>query len=137
MKNEFINISKDKSMLDIELVFGFLSTSYRAKERTKEQVKKSIENSTCFGLYDSADQIGFARVVTDQTTFAYICDFFIIEECKKKGHAQQLMTAILSDNLLENIPKWYLTTKDAQPLYRKFGFKEFVGQEKVIMTIPR
>jgi len=136
MKEEDVYISKDKSKLDTELIYKFLSKSYWANNRTKQQVEKSIDNSICFGIYNSNYQIGFARIITDQTTFAYICDVFILEQHRKKGNAQKLMKAILSDNLFVEIKRWYLITKDAQSLYKKFGFVEHTNPEKILMSIP-
>lgn len=128
-----IKISTDKSLLDQELIFAFLSNSYWASNRSKEEVEKSIKNSLCFGVYIRGEQIGFARVITDQTTFGYIADVFILPDFSGLGYAKHLMQTILSHPILISVNKWYLITKDAQQLYKKIGFVAFDDSEKTIM----
>jgi GNAT superfamily N-acetyltransferase len=84
-------ISDDKSKLDVELIHNFLTTSYWAKGRTIEEVKKSIEHSICFGVYKGGKQIGFARIVTDYTVIAYLMDVFILEEYRGNGFSKLLL----------------------------------------------
>lgn len=129
MKNE-INISTDKSKLDTELIHRFLvNQSYWAKNRSLEIVKKSIENSLCFGLYFRDKQIGFGRVATDFAVFAWILDVFIIEEYRGKGLSKRLMESILKYEDLQNIQRWGLATKDAHGLYEQFGFHKCLTPE--------
>lgn len=123
MNSTEIIISTDKEMLDISLIHNFLSTkSYWAMGRTKEEVQSSIENSICFGLYYQKKQIGFARVVTDKTIFAYLMDVFIVEDYRGKGLSKLLMNYIFEFPELKNMNTWFLGTRDAHNLYKQFGF---------------
>ena len=123
MANQFY-ISTDKSKLDRELIHDFLTNdSYWAKGRSKETVYKSIENALCFGVYLNDKQVGFARVVTDYATFAWILDLFILKEFRKKGLGKRLMSEIMNHNQLQNLQRWGLNTFDAQSLYKKYGFR--------------
>ena len=125
MKNteDEVVFSTDKSKLDIELIYNFLTKSYWAKGRTREVVKKSMQNSICFGIYINDKQVGFARVLSDNV-FAYVTDLFVIEEHRGKGYSKVLMEKILLYEELTEIELWVLATKDAQDLYKKFGFIE-------------
>jgi GNAT superfamily N-acetyltransferase len=120
--NEFL-ISTDKSLLQIEVIHNFLSTeSYWAQYRTLEQTKTAIEHSICFGVYDGEKQIGFARVVSDRATFAYIGDVFILDEYRGRGLGKRLMEQILAHPDLQNLRRWILATRDAHGLYEQFEF---------------
>jgi N-acetylglutamate synthase-like GNAT family acetyltransferase len=125
-------ISTDKSKLDIEVIQGFLSRSYWAKERTVEQIKRSIENSICFGVYFNNKQVGFARVLSDTVAFAYLMDVFILEEYRGKGFSKILLKEILNYEELKSVAKWFLATKDAHALYRQFDFKEVEKPEMLM-----
>lgn len=116
-------ISTDKTRLQIEVIQRFLvENSYWAQNRTLEQTEKAIENSICFGVYAREKQIGFARVVSDCATFAYIGDVFILEEFRGSGLSKRLMEAMLAHPDLQNLRRWILATKDAHGLYEQFGF---------------
>ena len=120
--SEFI-ISTDRNRLQIEAIYKFLSEeSYWAKERTKEQTVTAIKNSLPFGVYKGENQIGFARVVTDYATFAYLGDVYILEEFRGLGLSKWLMDVIVAHPDLQNFRRWILATKDAHELYEKFGF---------------
>ena len=84
---------------------------------------KSVENSLCFGIYEGPGQIGFARVITDYATFAYLADVFIIESHRRRGLANFLMECIVQHPQLQGLRRWTLATRDAHQLYAKFGFK--------------
>ena len=114
-------ISMDRTRLDIALICRELQSSYWAQERTSEQIAKSIEHSLCFGVFAQKNQVGFARVVTDQSTFAYLCDVFVVESERHKGIAQLLMKTVLNHENLRTVG-WTLRTRDAHGLYEKFGF---------------
>lgn len=122
-----IEISMDKSRLDVDMIHGFLTESYWALGRTKEQVLRSIENTVCFGVYIDGRQIGFARVLTDEVVFAYLMDLFIVEDHRGKGYARILLNKILHYEPFLNVKKWFLGTRDAQGLYKKHGFTEVDG----------
>lgn len=119
-----IQISTDKSRLDIELIHNYLTNeSYWAKGRSIEKVKLSIENSICFGVYLDEAQIGFARVVTDYAVFAWILDVFILKDFQGRGYGKKLMNTIMNQNNLQNLLRWGLGTDDAHGLYEQYGFK--------------
>jgi GNAT superfamily N-acetyltransferase len=130
-----ILISDDKSKLDVELIHKFLTTSYWAEGRTIEEVKSSIENSYCFGVYLGDRQIGFARVISDRTVFAYLMDVFIIEDQRGKGISKLLLNRIFEDDRFRNVKKWMLATKDAHSLYAKFGFGEIKNYDRLMQKV--
>lgn len=116
-------ISTDKNLLQIGRIQKFLTEeSYWAKERTREQTTLAIENSVCFGVYAGENQIGFARVVSDHATFAYLGDVYVLEEFRGKGVSKWLMKTIIEHPDLQNLRRWILATKDAHTLYEQFGF---------------
>ncbi|MCI0449489.1 MAG: GNAT family N-acetyltransferase [Chlorobi bacterium] len=124
-------ISTDSRKLDIELIHDYLCNhSYWASGIPFETVKKSIENSVNFGLYENGKLIGFARVVTDKTTFAYLGDVFVIESHRGKGLSKWLMECVLKHPELQGFRRWILLTRDAQGLYSQFGFKVFHAPER-------
>lgn len=118
-------LSTDKNLLQIDKVHQFLThESYWAKDIPKTIVEKSIFNSLCFGIYFNDAQVGFARVVSDFATFAYLCDVYITTEHRGKGLSKWMMEKIMQHPDLQNIRRFTLGTRDAHGLYRKFGFKE-------------
>jgi ribosomal protein S18 acetylase RimI-like enzyme len=125
-RNNGYIISTDKLKLDVGVIHDFLSNkSYWGKGRTVAAVRKTIDNSLCFGVYDKKDRlVGFARVVTDLTIFAYLMDVFIVEEHRGRGLGKQLIDHIINASLLQDIRFWRLDTDDAHGLYRKYGFQE-------------
>jgi len=129
-KDEF-TVSTDRNRLQIEEVHKFLSEeSYWARERTREQTETAIKNSLPFGVYSGENQIGFARIVTDYATFAYIGDVYILEEYRGRGLSKWLMDVIVNHPELQGFRRWVLATKDAHTLYEKFGFHELVHPER-------
>ena len=127
-----IIISKDKSKLDVQMIINYLQTSYWAKERSTETIVKSIEHSICFGVYQHDKQIGFARVVSDYSVFAYLMDVFIHDDFKGNGYGKQLMHTILTDEGLVGVENWFLRTLDAHGLYEQFGFTELEFPERTM-----
>ena len=116
-------ISTDRSRLDVELIHDFLSrTSYWASGRTLDVVRRSIENSLAFGIYKENDQVGFARIVTDYATFAWVADVFVLTEHRSRGLSKWLIEVMLSHSQLQGFRRWVLATKDAHSLYERFGF---------------
>ena len=135
MSMNHILVSNDKAKLNIELIHNFLTRSYWAKGRTLEEVKSSIQNSICFGIYLDNEQIGFARVVTDLTVIAYLMDVFILEEYRGRGYSISLLKKIFQDERLRNIKKWKLATKDAHSLYEKFGFEKIKNPDRLMERV--
>lgn len=127
-----IKISTDKSKLEIDVIHQFLTTTYWAKGRTFEEVKKTIETCLCFGVYLNNKQIGFARVATDYTVFAYLMDVFILPEFRGRGYSKQLIKAVIQDTRLQTCNVWMLKTSDAHKLYSQFGFTELKHPQKVM-----
>ena len=132
-------ISTDKSRLDVTLVVDYLKNrSYWAKERTEAAIRRSIENSFCFGIYDeTGKQVGFARAVTDFAVFAWLMDVFILEDYQRQGLGQRLMQEIISHPELKTVIRWGLGTKDAHGLYEKFGFNALSKPEMMMEKIVK
>jgi N-acetylglutamate synthase-like GNAT family acetyltransferase len=121
IKDRFI-ISTEKEKFDIDFIYSFLNRTYWAEGISREIVRRSIEGSLCFGLFENDKQIGFARMVTDKATFAYLADVFIIEEYRGRGLSKWLMEVIMSHPDLQGLRRIMLATRDAHELYKKFGF---------------
>jgi GNAT superfamily N-acetyltransferase len=145
-------ISTDKRRLDVDAVHAYLSRSYWAEQIPRAVVELSIENSLCFGIYEVsastkiADrsgaldarandgrrerQVGFARLVTDGATFAYLGDVYVLEDSRGKGLSKWLMHAITSMPELQGLRRWNLATRDAHGLYAHFGFRALAAPER-------
>lgn len=130
-----IRISTDKSELQIDIIHSFLTESYWAKGRTIEEVENTIKTCFCFGVYKNNKQIGFARVATDYTVFAYLMDVFILPKYRGLGYSKQLIDTIIKAKELQNCSTWMLKTKDAHGLYKQYGFTELKHPEKVMERI--
>lgn len=130
-----ISVSTDKSLLDVSMIYDFLSQSYWAKERSLEAIQTSIEHSFCFGLYHNNKQIGFARVISDCSVFAYIMDVFVLDNYRGQGLGKSLMQHILDESVLKNVRKWMLGTRDAHGLYRQLGFTDISSPEMWMQSI--
>ena len=124
-------ISTNRERLNVSLIHDFLSnTSYWATGRSIETVQRSIENSLNFGVYKGNEQVGFARVVTDYATFAWLADVFMLEDHRGRGLAKWLTEVIISHPSLQGFRRWVLATKDAHELYRRLGFHELYRPER-------
>lgn len=130
-QNGKFTISTDKTRLQREVIHSFLTDeSYWARTRTLEQTKTAIENSICFGLYIGDRQIGFARVVSDLATFAYLGDVFVVQEYRGQGLSKWLMETIIEHPELQGLRRWVLATRDAHALYEKYGFHALAFPER-------
>jgi GNAT superfamily N-acetyltransferase len=125
-------ISTDPKRLQMDKILGFLSRSYWANDRPAEAITRSIENSLCFGLYRGNEQVGFARAVTDYTTYAWLCDVFIQENYRGQGLGKWLISCVMGHPELANLRRWALATSNAHELYRKFGFSEVKNPDKLM-----
>ncbi|WP_312992416.1 GNAT family N-acetyltransferase [Chryseobacterium flavum] len=136
MKNIEINsgeflISTDKSKLDIHAIHQFLSTkAYWSLNIPEEKVQTAIQNSLCFGVYYDQKQIGFARIISDFSTIAYLGDVYILEEFRGHGLSKRLMEMIMQHPDLQGLRRWILLTGDAHGLYRQFGWTDIADPSK-------
>ena len=129
-KGEY-TISDERARLDFEVIHRFISgESYWGQGRPPEVVRRSIENSLPFGVYRGSELVGFARVVTDYATFAWLADVFVVEGHRGRGLSKWLMEVILSHPQLQGFRRWVLATKDAHELYRHFGFQDLRRPER-------
>jgi N-acetylglutamate synthase-like GNAT family acetyltransferase len=126
-------LSDDTSKLQLDVIYTYLSKeSYWAQNIPLTTLKASIEGSCCFGVYQHDTQIGFARVITDKATFAYLADVFILEPYRGKGLSKQLMQFIMTAPYLQGLRRFMLATKDAQGLYKQFGFNALAAPERIM-----
>jgi len=131
VRHEDVLISDDRALLDRALIHRFLSErTYWSPGVPREIVERSIDHSLCFGVYRVGAQIGFARVVTDFATFAWLADVFILEEERGKGLSKKLVAAIQAHPRLQNLRRFMLGTRDAHGLYAQFGFEPIKYPER-------
>ena len=129
--NYEFTIDTDKERLDVDSIQSFLKNdSYWAQSRTREQTEAAIANSICFELYHVERQIGFARVVSDRATIAYVGDVYVIDEFRGQGLSKWLMETVIAHPELQGLRRWVLATRDAHGLYEKYGFHELVHPER-------
>lgn len=127
-----IEVDTDKSRLDVPLIHGFLTNSYWAKGIPIDVVRRAIGGSLCFGVYDAGRQVGFARVISDYATFAYLADVFVLESHRGQGLSKRLMASIMAHPRLQHLRRWLLATRDAHGLYEQFGFRSLVSPESFL-----
>ena len=130
-------ISDDASRLDRGVIHRFLADSYWAKGIPRDVVDRSIENSLCFGVYDGESQVGFARVITDFATYAYVADVFVLESHRGRGLALFLMETIRAHAKLQGLRRWSLVTRDAHALYRRVGFSDVANPARWMELVNR
>lgn len=127
-------VSTDKARLDVELIHRFLAATYWARGIPAAVVRRAIDHSLCFGLYENAQegerQVGFARVITDHATFAYLSDVFVLEAYRGRGLGDWLVATILAHPDLQGLRRWSLVTREAHGLYRKHGFAALANPER-------
>jgi GNAT superfamily N-acetyltransferase len=129
-------ISTDTHRLNVEVIHKFLTESYWSPGIPRAIVERSIENSLCFGVYHCTGQVGFARVVTDKSTFALLADVFILNEHRGRGLSKWLMRCVVGHPDLQGLRRFLLMTSDAHGLYRQFGFEE-IGNAWRFMEVLR
>jgi GNAT superfamily N-acetyltransferase len=123
-------ISTDPAELDLEVLHGFLRNAYWSPGVPREVIARSIEHSLNFGLYENGDQVGFARVVTDCATFAWLADVFVLEPHRRRGLGVWLVETVLAHPDLQGLRRHMLATADAHKLYARFGFTRMAGSDR-------
>ncbi len=123
LQQDGFTISTDPSRLDLDAIVDMLSRAYWAKGRTREMIARYLQHSLVFGLYAGTRQIGLARIVSDYTTFAWLCDVIIHEDYRGLGLGKWLMQAVTGHPDLQGLRRFVLITRDAHKLYEQFGFK--------------
>jgi GNAT superfamily N-acetyltransferase len=116
-------ISTKPARVDLDAVHAYLTRSYWAEGIAKETLAKAVAGSLCFSLFDDGAQVGFARVVTDRATFAYLCDVYVLEDHRRQGLGKWLVEELMSHPDLQGLRRFVLVTKDAQRLYQQFSFE--------------
>jgi GNAT superfamily N-acetyltransferase len=129
-------ITTDPDEIDLDVVHDFLTNSYWAQGITRERVARSIEGSIAFGLFEDGQQVGFARVITDRATFAWLADVFILPPARGEGLGVWLVESILSHPDLQGLRRWSLSTRDAHSLYSRFGFTRIANPERMMEFRP-
>lgn len=134
IQRDHYTIDTDPRRLQVEIIHDYLANrSYWAKGRSRETVEKSIAHSLCFGLYDGGQQVGFARVVTDQATFGWLCDVFVIESHRGRGLGKWLVETVFEHPIIRNLRRMLLATRDAHDLYRAYaGFRPLENPDRMM-----
>jgi N-acetylglutamate synthase-like GNAT family acetyltransferase len=130
-------ISTDPERLDIDTICDFLTRAYWANTRPRERTQRALQNSLVFGVYDGDKQIGLARVVSDYSIFAYLCDVFIHEDYRAHGLGKWLIQTVMEHPDLKDLRRWVLVTNDAHGLYRQFGFTSIEDPEHWMQSFRR
>ena len=128
-QRDHFTISTDPARLDVDIIVDMLTRAYWAIGRPRERTERAIKNSLVFGVYDGHKQIGLARVVSDYSIFAYLCDVFIHEDYRAHGLGKWLIQTIMEHPDLRDIRRWVLVTNDAHGLYKQFGFTSIEDPE--------
>jgi N-acetylglutamate synthase-like GNAT family acetyltransferase len=128
-------ISTDKRRLDVDAVHDALRQKYWSKEIPKAIVQRAIQHSLCFGVYEGPRQIGFARVISDYATFAYLADVYIDGACRGQGLGKELIACIMSHEQLQGLRRWMLATQDAHGLYEQYGFVRAQHPERLMEIV--
>lgn len=122
-------VSTDPDRLDIPAIHAYLSNSYWSPGIPIDVVQRAISGSLCFGLFHHSNQIGFARVISDRATFAYLCDVYVLDDYQKQGLGEWLMEVVVAHPDLQGLRRFVLVTRDAHGLYQRFGFRPLARPE--------
>jgi len=136
VRGEYV-ISTDRARIDVAAVHAFLSRSYWSPGIPEETVRRGIAGAICFGIYHGRAQVAFARVITDQATYAYLADVYVLEAHRGRGLAKWLMEVIMSHPALQGLRRFSLSTRDAHALYRQFGFELVANPERQMEIMRR
>jgi GNAT superfamily N-acetyltransferase len=129
-------LSSDLGQMDVDAIHGYLSRVYWSEGIPREVVERSMQNSLCFGVFCGTEQVGFARVITDFATFAYVADVFVLEQHRGRGLATWLMQFMMQHPRLQGLRRWALATRDAHGLYEKVGFKLLNPDRWMEIVVP-
>jgi GNAT superfamily N-acetyltransferase len=135
-RGEYV-VSTDRSRIDVAAVHAFLSRSYWSPGIPEDVVRRGITGAICFGLYHGREQVGFARVITDRATYAYLADVYVLEAHRGRGLAKWMMEVIMSHPSLQGLRRFSLSTRDAHSLYRQFGFELVANPERQMEIMRR
>lgn len=125
-------ISTDPARLDLDAIHAFLTQSYWSPGIPRATVARAIANSLCFGVFHQGQQVGFARMITDKTTFAYLCDVYVLEAHRGHGVSKQLMNHVMKHPDLQGLRRMMLATRDAHGLYAQFGFTPLAAPDRMM-----
>ena len=126
-----LRLSADPAELDIALIHRFLSEeSYWAAGIPRATLERALAHSVCVGGYLGGAQVAFGRAVTDQATFAYLADVFVLPEHRGRGYGRQIVATLLAEPRLQGLRRWHLVTRDMQRLYAGFGFVPLTQPER-------
>ena len=128
-------VTTDLSKMDFEAIHEFISHSYWAEGMPPEALRKALENSLCFGLLRSDKQIGFARMITDRTTFAYLSDVFVLSEYRGRGLGKLLMDEVMGHADLQGLRRIMLATRDAHSFYTGYGFEKINDPSRLMQIL--
>jgi GNAT superfamily N-acetyltransferase len=129
LEQEGYSISTDPARFDLDAIHAYLVRAYWSKGIPRQTIECAIANSVCFALFHGENQVGFARVVTDSATYAYLCDVYVLEDHRGKGLASWLMEFVMGHSALQGLRRFSLTTRDAHGLYHQFGFRQLSKPE--------
>ena len=129
-------LSSDLARMDVDVVHDYLSREYWSRGIPRDVVERSMQNSVCFGVFCGAEQVGFARVISDFATFAYVADVFVLEQHRGRGLATWLMQFVMQHPRLQGLRRWALATRDAHGLYEKVGFKLLNPDRWMEIVVP-
>ncbi len=135
MPNPQYTVSMNPARFDVDMIHRFLTCCYWAEDIPRGIVRRSIENAVCFGVFDGDNQVGFARVITDRATYAYIGDVFILEPHRGRGLSKLLMRTIMAHPELQGLRRWSLVTNDAHGLYQQFGFTPLARPQRYMEIV--
>jgi N-acetylglutamate synthase-like GNAT family acetyltransferase len=128
-------LTTDARALDVSAIHAFLTRSYWGTGISKALVQRAIDHSLCFGLFHHGEQVGFARVVSDRATFAYLADVYVLETHRGHGLSKWLIGAVRAHPDLQGLRRFLLATRDAHGLYRQFGFKELAFPARLMEVL--
>jgi GNAT superfamily N-acetyltransferase len=128
-------VTTDRHRLDLKEIHAFLTGSYWCPGVPIAIVERAIANSLCFGLFHAQDQVGFARVITDKATFAYLADVYVLDAHRGKGLSKWLLEIIQGHEDLHGLRRFMLATRDAHGLYRQFGFNELANPSRMMEIV--